>query len=172
METQQPKTEKKVKSFPKLVNPFHCKKPEIKGAKLNYDSHWQVGEMVKDEKTFSVYPKFIKTSWQEEIEANKDNCGMELMRKQLRQGLIKPEDLYDDGKNGIDTGLIPDNVHEARKKADDLNKSLADLAKELGLSEEDALTAKLLEEKLTAAVKAKYEAAQVEAQAKKEGEVQ
>lgn len=170
MESQIPsrKTDRKIS----LVNPFHCIVPKTVECKFDYDDHWYVDHMEKDKETFSVHPVFSKKSWQEEIEANKDNCGMELMRKQLRQGLIKPEDLYDDGKGGVDTTVIPSTVHEARKKADSINKSLADLAQELGLSEEDALTAKALEEKLTAAVKAKYEASQAQAQAKKEGDAQ
>ena len=152
------------------VCPFGVKKPVIKPYVVKNDDHIIVERMHVDKKTLIVSPVFGKTSWQEEIDSNVGNCGMELMKKQLRQGIISPEDLYDDGKGGVNTTVIPETVHEARKNSDALQKSLADLARDLGLSEEDAITAKALEEKLTAAVKSKYEAEVAASQAKPEGE--
>lgn len=166
-------TEVKKKKQNRVFNyvcPFGVKKPKIAPYVVKNDDHIIVDRMHVDKETLIVSPVFSKTSWQEEIDSNVGNCGMELMKKQLRQGAASPEDFYDDGKSGVNTTLIPETVHEARKKSDALNKSLADLALELGLTEEDAITAKALEEKLTAAVKSKYEAEQAAAQAKTEGE--
>lgn len=141
----------------KFTMPFHVTKPVLKkGASLDLDYHVFVERMEVDKDTLVVTPVFGRSSWQEEIEAQVDNCGMELMKKQLRQGLIKPSDLYDDGKGGIDTSIIPETVHEARKKADEVNHGLSELAKAIGIDDSQELSADQFVDKLTSAIKAKW----------------
>lgn len=156
------------RSLFRFTMPFNVRKPVLgKAMALDNDDHIFVKTMEVDKDTMLVTPVYDRSSWKEEIIAQKDNCGMELMRRQLRLGLAKPSDFYDDGKSGFDTSVLPETVHDARKNADELNGEIAKIAQAIGLDDTQALTADQLIDKLSAAVKARFDA---QAAQVKEGE--
>lgn len=134
----------------KLINPF-C-------VVTNVDKPFGPGETrvprvtgsEYDQETGAVLPIIEMVDIEEEIQACRNMCGVELMRTLLSQGKAKPEDFYDDGNSGIDVSLIPGSVHEAAKAAEAGQQQFAELAKALGIEDGEALTAQQLEKALTA----------------------
>lgn len=99
-----------------------------------------------------------KVNFAEEVQACRELCGMTYVKKQLATGAIQPEDLYDDGKSGMDLSKLPADRHIAAKEADKLSKSIGDLCKELGLDASDKVTQEKLEKMLTDEVTKRYNA--------------
>lgn len=100
--------------------------------KLGADSFVQLGVKF-DPKTGSTTPdESNKISLVKLIQTYKDQCGMEFVQKQLRLGLLKPEDLADDGKHSGD-GTLPIDVNDAYRAALNAGKEKQELAKALGI---------------------------------------
>lgn len=147
--------EKKI-TLPTFKNPFCGSPAQIKHPLLNNRKAWKIVGADVDKKTLSTRPVFEEYDSQEKIQECEKLCGMEYMKMLLKTGQASVEDFYDDGKSGIDTTVFPENVHEAKKKAEELNKEISKIAEEVGAKEGQNYSAEQLEDLLVAAIKEKF----------------
>lgn len=150
-------------------NPFCGSPDKVKHPLLDNRKAWRITSATVDKKTLTTSPVFEEYDLQEEVQKCKELCGVEYMKMLLKTGQAKPEDFYDDGNSGFDMNQIPENVHEAKKKSEELKQDIANAAKAAGAVEGENYSAKQLEDLITAEVKRRFDAIQAQAN-KSEGE--
>lgn len=138
------------KPVEKLINPFIHRSTVGKPFVMTSPNVCRMVGSEYDKEVGAVIPVFEFVNLEEEIQACKGMCGMELMRTLLAQGKAKPEDFYDDGRSGADLTQVPQTVHQAKAFANAGQAQISELCKQLGIEEDQALTAAQLEKVLTA----------------------
>lgn len=137
-----------------FVNPF-CR-PYVPGKPIG-DSDgkyiYRIGKVTVNPETLVVEVEYDKVDSQQEVEACKSLCGVDLMKAKLKAGLVSPEDFYDDGKSGVDTTQIPTDVHTMRRFADMQSDQLAALAKKIGIKVGESVTPQQFEDALIRYIK-------------------
>lgn len=142
----------------KLINPF-CYVPERVDSPIERPKRYRIKSVEVDKDTLSSRPVFEEYDLQAEIDARRNDCGMEQMKALLRNGQATAEDFQDDGKHGFDNTILPSNIHEAKKMADMKADEIAKVAGKVGLpADKEGFTAKELEWYLTQAVQKAFEA--------------
>lgn len=154
-----------------LVNPFCQPRKDIPQIKLDQKFAHRVISTKVDKENLVAVPVFDKVDTVEEIQACKDQCGLEYMKKLIASGAVDPHDLEDNAGAEFDLSDLPENCHEAKKKSNEISQEISKIAQAAGLTPDDVLNSKQFEEKLSGLVKAAYEQAVAANQAKvKEGE--
>lgn len=146
-----------------LVNPFFNRTPHIKQPALDNKMLARVVSMEVDPDTLTSKPVFEFVDTEAEIQASKDLCGLDYMKKLLRSGQVTPDELADNGKSNFDATVLPETVHDANGKAQEVNQQIGDLAKAIGAEEGKTYTAREIESMLSAAVAKQYEASKAKA---------
>lgn len=139
--------------MPNLVNPFNCKRPVVHQPKLDNHILSRVSSMSVDKETLMTYPVYEDIDTVKEIQACKDLCGLDYMKKLLASGQVSAEDLQDNSGDNFDLTKIPDNVHEAKAKANEINQQVGELAKAVGAEDGQSYNAREMESMITEAVK-------------------
>lgn len=154
-----------------LVNPFCQPRKDLPQIKLDQKFSHRVISTKVDKENLVAVPVFEKVDTVEEIQACKDQCGLEYMKKLIASGAVDPNELQDNAGAEIDLSDMPQNCHEAKKASNEISQEIATIAKNAGLTADDVLNSKQFEEKLSGLVKAAYEQAIAANQAKaQEGE--
>lgn len=137
-----------------FVNPF-CRpyKPVKSLGDQDGKYVFRIGKVCVNPETMAVEVEYEKVDSQQEIEACKSLCGVDLMKAKLKSGLASPEDFYDDGKAGVDTTQIPTDVHTIRRFADMQSDQLAALAKKIGIKVDETVTPQQFEDALIRYIK-------------------
>lgn len=149
----------------KLVNPFVAGVKHIDPPALDNVYAARVVSMDVDKETLTVVPVFEQYDQQAEIQACKDLCGMEYMKKLLASGQVTAEDLADNAGQEYDLTIIPETPQEALRKANQVNESIGKLAAQIGCEDGKKYTGQEVESMLTAFIKKQYEAQQAQAAA-------
>lgn len=74
------------------------------------------------------------------IQTYKDQCGMEGAKRMLKQGLITPEELADDGKSSYDGSVIPETAQDRANAAVAAQKNLDSVKAMFGIEPGQDLT--------------------------------
>lgn len=162
---------KELKGPKKKVNPFCSRREGLPSIKLDRRFSQRVISTKVDKENLVAVPVFEKVDTVEEIQACKDQCGLEYMKKLIASGAVDPHELEDNAGAEIDLSEMPQNCHEAKKESNRISEEISKIAKASGLTPDDVLNSKQFEEKLSGLVKAAYEQAVAAQQAKaQEGE--
>lgn len=154
----------------KLVNPFCRRTKRVLMPALDNKNIARVSTMKVNQETLQVEPVFESVDVQAEIQSCKDLCGLEYMKKLLASGQITAEDLQDNAGAEIDLTAIPQDQHEALRKANQVNEQLGKLAASIGCEEGKTYSSEEIERMLTAAIQKQYDAQQAAAAAAGGGE--
>lgn len=158
-----------------LVNPFRNIRPDIAQPDLDDPKVARVVSMEVDKDTLMVSPVFEFVDTQKEIEACKELCGLDYMKKLLASGQITAEELQDNAGAEFDATVYPETVHDAKREADQLNAEIGKAISSAGGKEGKVYTAEEVEDLIKSAVAAKFEeakAAQAAQATQKAGDIQ
>lgn len=169
MDTEK-KTEKEVVSPKVLVNPFFNKRPVVVQPKLDDPNVYKVVSMEVDHDTLLATPVYEAVDSVKEIQACKDLCGLEYMKKLLASGQVSAEDLADSKPTDVDLTVIPSDVHQAKRAAEAINQDVSKTMTQLGAKDGKAYTKDEVEALIASATKYAYEKAQAEAAEKASAE--
>lgn len=152
------------------ANPFGCRRPGVVQPKL--DDVWvqRTVSTEVDKETLLVTPVFEMIDSVKEIQSCKDLCGLDYMKKLLASGQVSAEDLQDNANAEFDTTVLPGNVHEAKRMANQTNEQIAQAIKAAGGQEGQVYNAAQIEALISDAVKAAF--AKAQANTPKEGDQQ
>lgn len=148
------------------VNPFRNVRPDIKQPNLDNPNVMKVVSMGVDHDTLVTYPVFEAVDSQKEIQACKELCGLEYMKKLLASGQVTAEELSDSNPSDVDLTTLPENVHEAKRAANAINEEVSKTMTGLGAKDGKAYTKDEVESLIASATKYAYEKAQADAAAK------
>lgn len=140
------------------VDPFFARAKKVKQPALNNKFMQRVVSMDVDKETLSSKPVFEKVDVEAEIQACKDLCGLDYMKKLLASGKVSPQELQDDAGASVDLTKIPATVHEAKAQANAINETVGKVAKSVGAEDGQVYNSREIEAMITSAVAKQFEA--------------